>query len=160
MPTPRKPPATHKKPGTKPWTPSDSDREKCKRFLEARYKLRMIAAYFEKDVDTIEKAFAEEIRTARMELMRHGISKYQMAVLKGEEWALKMLLSNQARGKDFEEGGWGTQVAGPGGGDLFKGLDLSRLSDGQYAQLKDILATAGVAISDPAGGSAPSEAGG
>ena len=47
-----------------------------------------------------------------------------------------------------------TAITGPGGRGLFEDLDLSRMSDAEFAQLKTLLAAGGAAIQDIAGGSA------
>jgi len=155
MPTPRKPPAAHKPNGRPPFNPTADDREKVKRFLECGYKRATIAAYFEIHLDTLEEHFKEELRTARMDLLRRGMSKFQLAVLDGEEWAIKFLLANTAHGREFDAGfSTRTELTAAGGADLFQNMNLSSLSDADYAALKAILARAGFAVSDPTGGSA------
>lgn len=153
--TPRKPRSEHKPAGRPPWVPPADASEKVKRFLEIGYKRAVIAQYFEIDIDTLEKHFADEIRTARMDLLRRGMSKFQVAVLEGEEWALRFLLQNTAHGKNFEEP-WAqrSELTGAGGADLFANLDMAKLSNEQFSQLKAILAAAGLSVPGGDGGPA------
>jgi hypothetical protein len=149
MPTPRKPKELHKPPGRPSHVPTKATIAKVEDFLRAGFRHSVIAKYLQIDQDTFSKHYAEPIRLARLEFMGEGVSKLHLAVKKGEDWALRFLLQMQAHGKDFEHP-WGNQTAltGAGGKDLFAGMELSRLTDEQYTQLKSILAAGGAAIPD------------
>ena len=94
---------------------------------------------------TFRKHFRYEMLTARKSMFAKGVKQLDKAINKGEQWAIQHVLRTQ-----FKELGWSErmQLANAEGGDLFQSLNLERLSDEQFEQLKKTLRAAGAAVPD------------
>lgn len=96
-------------------------------------------------VKTLRKKYRKQLAVAQPELFNLAIGGLRHGLLEKKPWAICFFL--KTKGKDR---GWleRAEVTGKDGKDLFAGLDLSKLSEDKFKQLKDILKDAGVQIKE------------
>jgi len=138
--------------GRPPHQPTEETIAAVERYVQLKYKRSVIADFLDIDEDTLAKHYGPQLRMAKGKLLKSAADALYLNILKGEQKAIEFALRMLGRGKDFEDP-WDDRLAltGPDGRGLFDNLDLTKLSDEQFATLQDLLRSIGLAIPRDAG---------